>query len=104
MTVKGIILACLLLATPAVTTMAESAWAPSESALEQVKPETKCYVNNANVRIQNGAGQMMEVYNVTGVRILSFRIDSDDKTVNLSLPKGIYILKVGTFVRKISLR
>lgn len=84
--------------------MGESAWAASEAALEQIETETKCYVNGSNVRIQNGSGQMLEVYNVTGIRILTFRIDSEDKTVNLNLPKGIYLLKVGKFVRKISLR
>ena len=70
---------------------------------EQTENTPKYYVSGQNVRIQNGSGQMLEVYNVLGVRILSFRIDSEDKTINLNLPKGIYILKLGKFVRKISL-
>ena len=104
MTFKSTILTCLFAVAMVTPVMAESVWAPSEMALEQYKPETKCYVNGSNVRIQNGNGQILEVYNVTGVRILAFRIDTDDKTVNVSLPKGIYIIKVGSFVRKISLR
>lgn len=84
--------------------MANSAFAASESTMEQMESEAKCYVNGQNVRIQNAGGQIMEVYNVTGVRVLSFRIDSEDKSVNLSLPKGIYLIKVGKFVRKISIR
>ena len=66
--------------------------------------ETKFYVYGQNVRIVNGGGQMLEVFNLTGVRINAFRIDSEDKTVSLNLPKGIYILKVGKVVRKVSIR
>ena len=76
----------------------------AEPAQQTEVEETRCYISGQNVRIQNGSGQMLEVYNITGVRVASFRIDSEDKIVSLNLPKGIYILKVGKFVRKISLR
>ena len=104
MTFRGTILAFMFIIATAIPMTAESAWAASEAGIEQIEPETKCYVNGSNVRIQNGNSQILEVYNVTGVRILTFRIDSEDKTISMNLPKGIYILKVGKFVRKVSLR
>ena len=46
---------------------------------------------------------MMQIYNVAGVRVMTVKIDSSDKTYNLNLPKGCYIVKVGKIVRKISI-
>ncbi len=94
---------CMFFLATFVSAAAESMPATLGNTIEQTENAPKYYVSGQNVRIQNGSGQMLEVYNVLGVRVLSFRIDSEDKTVNLSLPKGIYILKLGKFVRKISL-
>ena len=84
--------------------MAESAWSQDFSGPESEVVETRFYVTGQNVRVQNGSNQMLEIYNLTGVRVAAFRIDSEDKTISLNLPKGVYILKVGQVVRKISLR
>ena len=102
MALKSIILASFLTLSALTPLCAESPWAASFAAEQLDVNETKCFVSGQNVR--NGAGQVLEVYNVTGVRVASFRIDGDDKTFALNMPKGIYILKVGKFVRKISLR
>jgi hypothetical protein len=61
-------------------------------------------INENTLHIQNAAGEVLQIYNVTGVRVASYRIDSSDKTFNLSLPKGCYILQVGKVVRKVSIR
>lgn len=55
------------------------------------------------LRITGAAGEMMQIYNVAGVRVMTVKIDSSDKTYNLNLPKGCYIVKVGKIVRKISI-
>ena len=44
------------------------------------------------------------MYNVAGVLIKSFKIDTADKRLDLNLPKGCYIVKVGKTVRKISIK
>ena len=44
------------------------------------------------------------LYFYLGVRVLSIRVDGNDKSYNLNLPKGCYIVKVGNVVRKISIR
>ena len=61
-------------------------------------------VNGAKVHIANAEGQVLEVYNLTGVKVATIRIDSNDKTFNLTLQRGCYILKVGKLVRKVSIR
>lgn len=61
-------------------------------------------VNGPKVRISGAEGETLEVYNLTGVKVASIRIDSNDKTLTLSLQRGCYILKVGKLVRKISIR
>lgn len=93
-------MAILLAGVPA---MAEN---PSNSDLysQSATTEARFYISGQSVRVQNGSDQMLEIYNLTGVRVAYFRIDSEDKTVSLNLPKGVYIIKVGKVVRKISLR
>ncbi|WP_028896058.1 T9SS type A sorting domain-containing protein [Prevotella sp. HUN102] len=56
------------------------------------------------LRVEGANDEMMHIYNVTGVRVMSVRVDGQDKRYNLNLPKGCYIVKVGKVVRKISIR
>ena len=61
-------------------------------------------VNGKSVRITNAEGKSLEVYNLTGVKIASNPIESEDAMIHLSLTKGCYILKVDKVVRKVSIR
>ena len=61
-------------------------------------------ISGSQVHVANAAGKALEIYNLAGVRVASFKIDSDDKTVSINLPKGCYILKVDKVVRKVSLK
>lgn len=62
-------------------------------------------VNSESVlRVTGAAGETLYIYNVTGVRVMSVKVDGADKSYNLNLPKGCYIVKVGKMVRKISIR
>lgn len=62
-------------------------------------------VSADTIRIQNATlGSVMEIYNILGVKINSFPIDTIDKTITLSLPKGYYIFKIGNVVRKIVIK
>jgi len=60
-------------------------------------------VSGSSVRIVGGNGHTLSVFNVTGVKVMSVKVDSPDKVIDLDLPKGCYILKVGKTVRKISI-
>lgn len=62
-------------------------------------------VNSESVlRVTGAAGETLYIYNVTGVRVMSVKVDGADKSYNLNLPKGCYIVKVGKVARKISIR
>ena len=98
-----------LLAVFAFSLSFGSAAAAEEMAMPA--PAEMAHVEAANVRIVlteandlrvlNASGMTLEVYNITGVKLLSIKIDSSDKTCNVNLGKGCYIVKVGRYVRKI---
>ncbi len=61
-------------------------------------------ISDGNVHIVGANGEVMEVFNLTGTKVASIRIDSADKTFALNLPKGCYLIKIGKIVRKISVQ
>ena len=61
-------------------------------------------INDGNVHIVGANGEVMEVFNLTGTKVTTIRIDSNDKTFALNLSKGCYLIKVGKIVRKISVQ
>ena len=90
----------LLLAVAPVSLMAQSDREEPESELSAVNLS----VTGAKVHITGADSETLEVYNLTGVKVATIRIDSNDKTFTLNLQRGCYILKVGKVVRKISIR
>lgn len=60
--------------------------------------------NDGSVHIVGANGAVMEVFNLTGTKVATIRIDANDKTFALNLPKGCYLIKVGKIVRKISVQ
>ena len=60
-------------------------------------------VSESVLHITGANGQVLQIYNVAGVRVMSVKIDAQDKRIELNLPKGCYMVKVGKFVRKISI-
>lgn len=65
--------------------------------------EIKLSVRGKTVRVQNANGQSMTVYSLTGEKVVSIKLDATDKSVTLNVPNGIYIVKVGNVVRKVSI-
>ena len=61
-------------------------------------------VTESTIHVSGGAGQMLSIYDLAGVRVVYFKIDSAEKHFDLGLPKGCYIVKVGKVVRKIAVR
>jgi len=61
-------------------------------------------INGGNVHIIGANGEVMEVFNLTGSKVATIRIDSNDKTFALNLSKGCYLIKIGKIVRKISVQ
>lgn len=71
--------------------------------IEQIVP-VRIVVKETTVKIVGGEDMTLEVFNVTGAKVLTRQIDSNDKTFTLDLPKGCYLFKVGKTVRKISIQ
>lgn len=98
----------LSLSLVALLSLAMPVVASASSAVEIVEmadaPAIDITINQNVLRVTGAAGEVMSIYNVTGVKVMSVKVDGTDKSYSLSLPKGCYIVKVGKVVRKISLK
>ena len=72
-------------------------------ARDAEKPQISIFFDGSTLRVTGAAGLNLYVYSITGVRVLSTRIEGADKSFNLNLQRGCYIVKVGNVVRKISI-
>lgn len=60
-------------------------------------------MENNQLRICGAYGQEVKIYNILGKIEKIYKVDSNDKRIDLPLKKGYYIVKVGAVVRKIAL-
>lgn len=97
---SALLFSALLLGMPQ-TSMAMSAIEIGENDFQSIAISIS---EESVLRVTGAAGQALYIYNVTGVRVMSIKIDSSDKSVSLNLAKGCYIVKVGKVVRKISIK
>lgn len=65
--------------------------------------ETSISVSGRTVRVQHAQGAVLEVYSVTGRAVARVAIETADQSVSLNLPKGCYVLRVGTLTHKVYL-
>lgn len=61
-------------------------------------------VENKAVSVYGAQGMMLEIVSLTGKPIQKVKIESASQRIELNVPKGCYILKVGSVVRKVSIR
>ena len=59
---------------------------------------------NGILSVTGAEGEVLEVVSLTGKRVMEERISSPAKQIELNIPKGCYIVKVGDVVRKVSVR
>jgi hypothetical protein len=96
--------ACFLLALIVVAPLAAQ---KSEKAVAVVSQDAALTViqSGKTLQLQNATiGDKLEVLSIVGVRVYEKKIDSTNQVLNLDLPKGYYIVKVGNAVRKISVK
>ena len=98
----AICLAAAFTAAPSAVQAFDANVAGIEEAVGEAKITVNNNSDNQEVRVQDA--ERLEVYNVLGVRVASYRVDSNDKTFTLGLQRGCYILKVGKVVRKTFIR
>ena len=91
----------LMLTLPATVRAADS----DKTAIEQtVGDEAVITVSGQTVTVNGGQGETLEVVSLTGRRMLTVKIESPAQRIELNIPKGCYILKVGKIVRKVTIR
>lgn len=79
----------------------------AETAIEIIDNEyqdVSVSVSASTIHVTGANGQILYIYNVAGVRVMSIKIEGADRRYELNLPKGCYIVKVGKTVRKISIK
>ena len=54
--------------------------------------------------VSGAEGQVLQIVTVTGNVVMHKRIDSPEQKVELNIPKGCYIVKVGKVVRRVYVR
>ena len=83
----------------------EAASAPAaelESA-NALAEEVTIKTEGRKVHINGAEDQTLEVFNIAGVKVASYSIDAPEKTISLTVPRGVYILRVGKVARKVNI-
>lgn len=94
-------IAALTLMAPQ-TVKASEAEAP---AIEQtVNEDIVISVSGQTVTVSGAQGQTLEVISLTGRCVMSAKIDGPVQRIDLNVPKGCYILKIGKVARKVTVR
>ena len=96
-------LVATLLAQPLYSNEIWADWQESSESVESEVGTITIEVQGNQIHILNAAGMEAEIFNITGTRIATVSIDSEDKTFRLNL-KGCFLIKVGKVVRKVYLR
>lgn len=95
-------LAMILMAAPAMAAPVELE--PTEiSAAVPDAQEINLTVSGSNIRVTGASKQTLVIYYITGTKAASYTIETDDQTFTTSLNKGVYLCKIGKFVRKVSI-
>lgn len=76
-----------------------------QSSTSHRKEEVDIKLIDRRLSINNTDGaRTVEIYNIMGVRVLAKKLNKGINQIDLSLPKGYYIIKVGRYTKKIILR
>ena len=92
---------CLSLAPMAVSAAPAYMAGVMEMYAEQ---EADVVYSNGALLVTGAEGCTLEVVSLTGKKVLSVEISSPAQKIELNIPKGCYIVKVGKVVRKVSVR
>lgn len=92
----------MLLSVPVAYAMAaEMLPAITEQTMDD---DVNISVSGQTISVLGGQGQTLEVVSLTGRCVMSVKIDSPAQKIELNIPKGCYILKIGKVVRKVTIR
>ena len=66
--------------------------------------EVDVVYNEGILTVSGAEGQVLQIVTVTGNVVMHKRIDSPEQRIELNIPKGCYIVKVGKVVRRVYVR
>lgn len=98
--IKLLVLTLSLVVTMPLKTIAAS----NTEIIDNDYQEISITVSSSSLHVVGANGLTLYIYNVTGMQVLSLKVDGLDRRFDINLPKGCYIVKVGKAVRKISIR
>ena len=77
----------------------------ADFAIEQqaIDEEISISISGQSVTVSGAQGETLEVISLTGKRVMAVKIESPVQRIEINVPKGCYILKIGKVVRKVSL-
>lgn len=97
-------IALILMFTPLLPLCANG-MAPNIEIQEQIDVDNiNISVNGTTLCVSGAAGKVLEVVSLTGRKVATVKIEAVSQRVELNIPKGCYILKIGKVVRKVSIR
>jgi hypothetical protein len=73
---------------------------------EQVEQEKTITISveGNGVNVTGASGMVLEVISLTGRQVANYKVEGPAQRIDLNIPKGCYILKVGKVVRKVTIR
>ena len=74
------------------------------AAVEQSDSQVSISMTGQTVLVAGAQGETLEVVSLTGRQLMSVKIESPAQRVELNIPKGCYILKVGKALYSFSCR
>ena len=90
----------LMLAVPSLVT----AITVAPGIEEFVDEDITITISGQTVTVTGAQGQTLEVVSLTGRRVMTEKIESPAQKIELNVPQGCYILKIGKVVRKVTVR
>ena len=91
----------MMLSAPVFASAAEADMMQQEQTIED---DITISVNGQWVTINGAQGLTVEVVSLTGRLVKTVKIESSAQRIELNVPKGCYILKIGKVVRKVAIR
>ena len=91
----------MMLSVPVLVKAAEAEMLQTEQTLDD---DISISVNGQWVTVTGAQGLTLEVVSLTGRQIKTIKIESPAQRIELNIPKGCYILKIGKVVRKVAVR
>ena len=66
--------------------------------------EVDVVYSEGSLTVTGAEGSTLQIVTVTGNVVMTKRIDSPEQKIELNIPKGCYIVKVGKVVRRVYVR